>query len=232
MRGTSTARFDLSTQNDETRVTWRLDSSLPLHLDETFGWGVVGRYLGLFMDRMVGPDFEQGLSNMKQLAETFPNVDVGGIAPQVVDTPARRLIYVVLDAGADDAETLRRWNGAVAQLTRFAAQNGLAIAGPPLSLASAQDASAGRFQLALPAPYDVMPEDTIVRGRELAAGPAAQLLHRGNVSERRKLVEKLRAWLMVKGLRAQDLLIEEYAEGDLLQGTTRIVFPLPPAASR
>lgn len=229
-RGTSTARFDIAAQNGETRVVWSLDSKLPLNLDDRFGWGVVGRYLGLFMDRMVGPDFDSGLANLKQLAEQFPNIDITGISPQLVDLPARRLIYVVIDAGVDDAATLRRWNVAVAQLTRFASQNGLAIVGAPLSLATSQDASAGRFALALAAPYDVMPEDTAVRGRQLAATRAAQVLHRGDAAARRKLVEKLRAWMMVKGLRGEDLLIEEYVEGDLLQGAARISIPLQATA--
>lgn len=226
INGTSTARFDMAAQNGETRVTWSLDTKLPLTVDERFGRGVMGRYLGLFMDRFVGTDFENGLANLKQLAEQFPNVDIAGISPQVVDAPARRLIYVVIDADADDAVTLRRWNAAVAQLTRFAAQNGLAIGGAPLSLATSQDASTGRFALALTAHYDVMPEDTAVRGQELAAGRTVQLLHRGDMAARRKAVEKLRAWMLVKGLRGEDLLVEEHVEGDLLQGTTRISVPI------
>lgn len=222
----STARFDLSVQNGETRVVWSLDTKLPLQLDASFGWGVVGRYLGLFMDRMVGRDFEQGLSGLKQLVEQFPNVDIAGISPQLVELPARRLIYVVVDATGDEAATLRRWNAAVAQLTRFASQNRLAIGGAPLSLATSQEAGTGRFALALAANYDVMPDDTAVRGRELAAARAVQLLHRGDVATRRKAVEKLRAWAMVQGLPVDDLLVEEYVEGDLLQGATRISIPL------
>lgn len=224
--GTSTARFDIAAQNGETRVTWSLDANLPLTLDERFGRGVMGRYLGLFMDRFVGADFESGLANLKQLTEQFPDVDIAGIAPQVVDGPARRLIYVVIDADADDAVTLRRWHAAVAQLTRFAAQNGLAIGGAPLSLVTSQDVSTGRFALALTAHYDVMPEDTAVRGRVLAAARAAQLLHRGDAAARRKAVEKLRAWMEVKGLRGDDLLIEEHVEGDLSEGATRISIPV------
>jgi len=33
------------------------------------GGSPVNRYFGLLMDRMVGPDFEGGLTNLKALAE-------------------------------------------------------------------------------------------------------------------------------------------------------------------
>jgi hypothetical protein len=34
------------------------------------GASPVYRWLGLFMDRLVGPDFEAGLANLKRLAES------------------------------------------------------------------------------------------------------------------------------------------------------------------
>ncbi|QNM96007.1 SRPBCC family protein [Chitinimonas koreensis] len=43
------------------KVTWTNEGEL--------GMNPVNRYFGLFMDRMVGPDFEAGLANLKALAE-------------------------------------------------------------------------------------------------------------------------------------------------------------------
>ena len=50
----------LTPEAGATRVTWRMQgriSSLP------------ARWFGLFMDRLVGPDFVEGLANLKALAE-------------------------------------------------------------------------------------------------------------------------------------------------------------------
>lgn len=44
-----------------TRVTWAMDGE---------GSDPVGRWFGLFMDRMVGPMFESGLAKLKAAAET------------------------------------------------------------------------------------------------------------------------------------------------------------------
>jgi hypothetical protein len=43
-------------QNGTTRVTWEMQADL--------GLNPVARVFGLFMDRMIGPTFEQGLSNL------------------------------------------------------------------------------------------------------------------------------------------------------------------------
>lgn len=44
-----------------TRVTWTNEGDM--------GSSPVNRYFGLFMDRLVGPDFEGGLQNLKSLVE-------------------------------------------------------------------------------------------------------------------------------------------------------------------
>lgn len=44
-----------------TQVTWTMDGDM--------GKNPVNRWMGLMMDKMVGPDFETGLKNLKALAE-------------------------------------------------------------------------------------------------------------------------------------------------------------------
>jgi hypothetical protein len=43
------------------KVTWVNEGDL--------GWNPVSRVFGLFMDKMIGPDFEEGLRNLQKLAE-------------------------------------------------------------------------------------------------------------------------------------------------------------------
>ncbi|MCP5271344.1 MAG: SRPBCC family protein [Burkholderiaceae bacterium] len=43
-----------------TRVTWRMHGTMD---------NLLGRWFGLFMERLVGPDFDAGLANLKALAE-------------------------------------------------------------------------------------------------------------------------------------------------------------------
>ncbi len=77
--GTAKATFTLEPLANGTRVTWDLDSDM--------GAGPIGRYFGPFLDRMVGPDYEKGLAQLKKLVESMPSAgaapaDVGAPAPQ------------------------------------------------------------------------------------------------------------------------------------------------------
>lgn len=44
-----------------TRVLWTFDTE--------FGWDILGRYTGLFLDGLLGPEYESGLRNLKQRIE-------------------------------------------------------------------------------------------------------------------------------------------------------------------
>jgi len=60
--GTASATFLLQPEGDVTQVTWGFQSEL--------GFNPMARWMGLMMDRWVGADYEQGLSNLKALVET------------------------------------------------------------------------------------------------------------------------------------------------------------------
>lgn len=61
------AQFLLEPEGDGTRLTWSYDT--------TFGGNILGRYFGLMLDGMVGPDYERGLANLKQYVESKPAPD-------------------------------------------------------------------------------------------------------------------------------------------------------------
>ncbi len=57
----STGEMTLTPEGSGIRVSWSNTGEL--------GMNPLNRYMGLMMDRMVGPDFEAGLGNLKKLAE-------------------------------------------------------------------------------------------------------------------------------------------------------------------
>lgn len=61
MGSTSTGELRLELDGRGTRVTWAMDGDM--------GANPLYHWLGLVMDRLVGPDFESGLANLKTLAE-------------------------------------------------------------------------------------------------------------------------------------------------------------------
>ncbi|MEE9313184.1 MAG: SRPBCC family protein [Rhizobiaceae bacterium] len=55
-KGQPVQKFELKPSADGTQVTWGMDIK--------FGMNPIGRIMGLFMDGMVGPTYEQGLKNL------------------------------------------------------------------------------------------------------------------------------------------------------------------------
>jgi uncharacterized protein YndB with AHSA1/START domain len=58
----TTTKMVLTPEGSGTRVTWTLTTD--------FSGSLVGRYFGLALDSMVGPDYEKGLAQLKVLAES------------------------------------------------------------------------------------------------------------------------------------------------------------------
>jgi hypothetical protein len=60
--GSSKPSFKLVPKDSlNTQVTWVMDSDN--------GWNPISRWFGVFMDKMLGPDFEKGLAGLKSLSE-------------------------------------------------------------------------------------------------------------------------------------------------------------------
>lgn len=59
-QGTATARFDIAANGAGSMVTWSFESELD---------GPVQRWFGLILPGMIGADYEEGLVNLKALAE-------------------------------------------------------------------------------------------------------------------------------------------------------------------
>jgi uncharacterized protein YndB with AHSA1/START domain len=62
--GTATASYVLTPEAGGTRLVWGFD--------KTFGYDIAGRYFGLLMERFIGPDYEQGLANLKEIIDGPP----------------------------------------------------------------------------------------------------------------------------------------------------------------
>ncbi|MGE0636350.1 MAG: SRPBCC family protein [Bacteroidia bacterium] len=71
-QGKGAGSFHFSAEGEGTKVVWGMDTDM--------GMNPIGKIFGLFMDKMVGKDFEQGLNNLKAHVESLPDE-----APPVAD---------------------------------------------------------------------------------------------------------------------------------------------------
>jgi carbon monoxide dehydrogenase subunit G len=61
-QGSGKAGYVLEPTNGATDITWNFKTE--------WGFNILGRYMGLMMDDLVGTEYEKGLSNLKQLVES------------------------------------------------------------------------------------------------------------------------------------------------------------------
>lgn len=225
--GKPDARFTLTPAGGATRVTWSFDGKHPLEVGRAFVWNVVGRYMGLAMDRMVGPDYENGLRKLKDLVETFPNVDIAGLAPELVDLAPRKIIYVSTSTALEEPEVVvAALKDAFAQVWRFASEHKLTIEGSPVTLTRAFDGTTWTFDAGIGAAWDVMPQDGSVLGRETPAGRAVRVVHTGPIAGLARTAQQLHAWIAVKGWKARDVTMHEY-HGDVAAPEVNVVVSVP-----
>lgn len=80
MDNPTTSTISLVPEGTGTRVTWTLDTD--------FSGSLVGRYFGLVLDRMVGPDYEKGLAQLKAVAESTTPANSPPISAPATDSDA------------------------------------------------------------------------------------------------------------------------------------------------
>jgi len=69
MEGTYTSDINLESAEGGTKVTWTYDGDVS---GTGMATSIMGKIMGQFMDGMLGPDYEKGLTKLKTLAESQP----------------------------------------------------------------------------------------------------------------------------------------------------------------
>lgn len=208
--GQATAKFLLVPADRGTKLTWTLDTSAPLALDGKIVWNAIGRYVGLFMDGMVGPDYDSGLARLKNLVETFPDVDIHGIEGRIVQLSPRKIYFVSGRSGTDAESAKGVLTVAYGKLGKFIADNGIAAQGPPLTITTSYDKDGWKFDAALPVERNDAATREDIQAGATYAGPAAEFMHVGPYENIAATLTKAHAWLAVCGYKPNGRIIEDY----------------------
>lgn len=207
-QGTANSSFLFEETGEGTRVTWQFRT------DVTAGKGyfgrVLGRYFGLFLDKWVGDDYEQGLAAFRQYAETFPPVDFEGIDISLVEAQAHEILYVEGHSGQEPEQVAQALASAYGEVIRFMAEQDIELAGQPMAITRSWDDENYYFEAALPVSH--LPEATggRVRAGLSPSGTAVRLVHIGPYDALRDSYDVLNAWMSAHRLEAGAVSWEHY----------------------
>lgn len=204
-QGPAVARMALSTAANGTQVTWSLDTDM--------GAGPVGRYFGLVMDRMVGPDFARGLANLKKLAESLPKADFAGLEVTKIDAVPVTVAYVEASSSKDPKDIGAAIGAAYAKVGAFMKTAGLKQAGAPMTINTRWDDAGYGFDAAIPVdaqPVKPVAADSPVKIKTTYSGPALKVVVKGPYTEMPAAYEKLTAYMAARGYVAAGPPWDEY----------------------
>lgn len=121
-QGTALGGFEFSESDGITSVKWYFDTDVSSPF-------VIGKFFGMMMDGFVGPDFENGLANLKEYVESMPPYSI-----EIVETEFGDMHYLYIRGQCSTAELQPNMAERAGVLTAYAAENGLEMAGMPFSL--------------------------------------------------------------------------------------------------
>lgn len=227
-QGQATARFDLSPTETGTRVTWGFQTDL--------GANPFTRYIGLIFERMLGPDYEQGLAGLKALAERLPKADFAALDVELVDVAPQLIAFYSTTSSQQSDEIAAAIGAGFGRVQRFITQHGLVNTGAPMTINTVWEVEGdGRYAFDAALPIDArpsrpVPADSPVQVRESYAGRALRAVHRGSYDAMPATYDQLFAHAAAHGLEPAGFPWDEYvtdpgevAETDLI---THIYLPV------
>ncbi|HTX87651.1 MAG TPA: SRPBCC family protein [Bacteroidales bacterium] len=116
----SSGKFLFEPQGDSVKVTWTNDGDL--------GYNPFARYMGLFMGKMLGPDFEKGLANLKKLAEERAGW------PKIEEKTMPQQVAMLIRDSAGPKDYSRVMGKAYGEMMGFAKSKKLKSTGAPFAI--------------------------------------------------------------------------------------------------
>jgi len=157
--------FTLEEKNSETNLTWTDEGKLAYPL---------GRLFSLFMnaEKMMGPDFEKGLKNIKKIVEE-------GIDISMVELPLKNIYYVSLITTMNTNEIQQAFASAYGELDKFCKDNKIQMNGEALAINNAYDKGTYVFDAAFTVKDNSAKPTGRVRAGTISAGKYVKGVHIG-----------------------------------------------------
>ncbi len=165
----SWATYRIKANGDQSEISWVFDAD--------FNGDILGRYFGMMMDSMLGPQYETGLNNLKNLVEAQPVYDFSGFSIENVES--QHVLYVSTSGNTnEDMSIVIR--DAYAKITAFMGANGVDFGGQPMAITRSWENSVWEFDAAIPVNIDSIEGETGgIQLGQTYAGKAVKYIQKG-----------------------------------------------------
>lgn len=217
--GTATAYFLFKEEGSSTQVTWAFETDL--------GYNPVARWFGLMFDSMIGPDFEEGLGNLKVVSETI----LAEKQPicEIRDMPAINIVSI--REVIEYAEIGEKMGIMYGELMKFNQKENIEMIDVPIAIYHKFDGTIIDLECAIP--ISSLPENSTdkIQGREIGANNYVHADHFGSYEKLGDTHQFIQNWMGKRQLDLKGGPIERYftdpqQEPDTSKWHTSINYPL------
>lgn len=169
----SWATYQIKDMGNQSEMTWVFDAD--------FQGNILGRYFGMMMDGMLGPQYEKGLNNLKTLVESQPVYDFSGFT--IENVASQNVLYVSASGNtSEDLSPVLR--DAYAKITDFMTRNDLQFGGMPMAITRNWENSVWEFDAAIPVDLTSLEGETgEVKLGQTYAGKAVRYVQKGSYDQ-------------------------------------------------
>jgi effector-binding domain-containing protein len=207
-QGRANSYFQIDSSASGALVTWGFDTNLVE--GQGFFGSLLARYFGLFFDRWIGTDYEQGLVRLKAFAESLPATDFSGLEVEIVEAEPLDILYIVTDSSSEAGGVAASLAIAYQEITSFMAEHSIEIQAQPMAITRSWDARDYEFDAAIPVSTTDVELSGNVRAGKSPSGRAVRVVHRGPYDRMSPSYEKLSAYMAVHGLKEGRVSWEHY----------------------
>ena len=209
------AAYTLVPEGAGTRLTWSFDADNSRTL--------MGRWFGLFMDGMLGPDYEAGLARLKAFAESLPKADFSGLPMSIVEVAPLAVAMVSTVSARDDRAIGVALGVAYGKISGFINLRGLEQAAPPLAIYQPPEDGRVRFEAAIPVDRtDVAPAGDVRLGQTFR-GLAVKAVYQGPYAGLIAANDQITAFLAASGYDKAGPSMEQYISDPASTAETELV---------
>ncbi len=207
-QGIADTGFKLVSEGDTTQVTWFFDTDLTKGVN--FLDSFLARYFGLLFDRWVGGDYERGLANLKQYAESLDLSEFSQIEIERVSVLSQDILFVTSSSSQESTDVAQAMAAAYAEISAFMNINGIKMTGQPMAITRAWQEGGYQFDAAIPVDFIPAQLSGNINSGLSPAGPAVRAVHHGAYDHMMPTYEKLAAYMSAHGLSQGTVSWEHY----------------------
>ena len=190
--GKASSKTTLVKNGDMITVTWGFETDM--------GSNPFGRIFGLFMDKMIGGDFEKGLNSLKERCENYKGSISSSPTFDIKDTLLTDMhVLLVSDSGTSNGEISEKFGAAYGEIQTQAGKSKVEIIGPPFSVTKSYEGGTYVFDAGMPVSAAIAKTEGRVQYKLIPAGKAVMAVYMGAYEKTEAAYVALNKYMQEKG---------------------------------